>query len=60
MKDLAAVILGGEKQEPEVDGYETVASEILQGLENKDPKLFSKSLKNFISMCEAEEEAEVE
>lgn len=63
MKDIAALILGEEKkQEPEVDEYEAVASEILQGLDKKDSKLFSKSLKAFITMCEAEphEEAEVE
>lgn len=56
--ELAATILGKPEEEGG-DEYDSVSSEILSGIKSNDPKVFSKSLKAFVQMCQAvEDEAE--
>lgn len=56
MDSLAVSILGPEegKEEPkEGDEYETVAAEIVLGVNERKPALVAKGLKAFFAMCDA-------
>lgn len=56
--EVAELILGpaekgGNEGKSEGDEYETVASEIILGVQERNPRLLAKGLKAFIAMCEA-------
>lgn len=56
MESLAVSILGPEKEEEaeeQGDEYETVAAEIILGVNERDPRILAKGLKAFFAMCDA-------
>ena len=60
MGELAAMILGPHAGPEEEDEYQTVAAELILGINEKKPELVSKALKAFFEMCDAEPHEEGE
>lgn len=55
MDDIANKILGPvEGEEEGQDAFETISSELLTGMSEKNPKLMAKAMKAFIAMYDAE------
>lgn len=62
MESMAAMILGPQEGEEEMEGteYETVAAELILGINERKPELVAKALKAFFAMCDAEPHEEGE
>lgn len=64
MESVAAMILGPKEDEgnegKEADEYETIAAEIILGVNERKPEVLAKGLKAFFALCDASPHVEGE